>query len=259
MSNFKLTLGYLYPDELNLYGDNGNVEILVNRAQKRNIAVEVVKISPQVTLSSEVMGNINMVFMGGGPDSGQKIIYEDFYKNKGPFIKDYIESGGYGLYICGSYQLLGHYYKSADETILKGVGAFDLYTQSFGNHKPRCIGNVVCEVNDTLANDPIFKQVSGDIGNTLVGFENHGGRTYLGEGMQPFAKVQMGFGNNSEDGGEGVLYKNSIGSYLHGPILARNPHLADYLIAKALNTSTLEKLDDTLIISAHTASKKLKQ
>ncbi len=254
----KLTLGYFYPKELNLYGDNGNVEILCSRARSRNIGVEILEINSDTKITSELAKKINIVFMGGGPDSGQKTMYEDLIKIKGPFLKEYIGAGGVGLFICGAYQLLGNYYKAADSSILEGLGAFDLYTESFGRNKPRCIGNVVCEIGRELKNDMVFNSVNR-IGTTLVGFENHGGRTYLGKEMLPLARILTGNGNNGEDKTEGVLHKNSVGTYLHGPVLSKNPHLADYLLAKALGLSGLEQLDDALIFSAHTAAKKLRQ
>jgi len=254
----KFAIGYFYPNLLNLYGDDGNVEILACRANERGIHVDIVKINPASRIDLDLMKRLNIVFMGGGPDSSQKEMYGDLIKNKGEYLKDFITGGGVGLFICGSYQLLGSYYKAADGSYLEGLGVFDLYTEHFGNRKPRCIGNIVCEIIPALCNDPVFSLVN-KIGSTVVGFENHGGRTFLGEKAVPFAKVIKGYGNNSEDGTEGVLYNNAIGTYLHGPILARNPHLADYLIAKSLNLESLEVLDDSLILSAHTASKKLKQ
>ncbi|MBT6401148.1 glutamine amidotransferase [candidate division WWE3 bacterium] len=254
----KLTIGYFYPELLNLYGDDGNVQILASRARSRGIEVEVINITPKTELTEEMMHSIDLVFMGGGPDSSQHGMYEDLLHKKGPLLSKFIEDEGVGLFICGSYQLLGNYYKAANGKVLDGVGVFDVHTVSFGTKKPRCIGNVVCEIMPELRHDETFNSVN-KLGDTLVGFENHGGRTYLGKNILPFAKVLMGHGNNSEDGYEGMLYKNSIGTYLHGPILARNPHLADYLIAKSLNLESLEELDDSLINSAHTASKKLKQ
>jgi CobQ-like glutamine amidotransferase family enzyme len=254
----KLTIGYFYPNELNLYGDDGNVQILKYRAQMRNIEIEILNIGIHEEISTEQAKNINLVFMGGGPDSSQKEVYKDLLENKGKFLRAYIEDGGVGLFICGSYQLLGHHYKSADGTVIKGLDIYDLYTESFGNKKPRCIGNVLCELDKDLLFDSVFESVN-QVGSTLVGFENHGGRTYLGKNCKPFAKVLMGHGNNSEDKTEGCIYKNSIGSYIHGPILSRNPHLADYLIAKAVCLSELDVLDDKLILAAHTASKTLKQ
>ena len=253
----KLVIGYFYPGQLNLYGDRGNVEILCSRAAKREIEVEVLEIGVDTDLSAETMQRINLVFMGGGPDSGQVQVYDDLIKNKAPFLKDFVEGGGVGLYVCGSYQLLGEYYKPAEGSVLEGLGVFGLYTQHFGNDRPRCVGNVVCEINPTLLEDDVFKAVNR-VGSTLVGFENHGGRTYLNK-CTPLAKIVVGHGNNSEDGTEGAHYKNSVGTYLHGPILSKNPHLADFLIAKASGCDDLPSLDDFLVISAHTASKKLKQ
>lgn len=254
----KLTIGYFYREQLNLYGDNGNVEILKARAVARGLRVEIMYVDTQTQTANDAMKKINLVVMGGGPDSGQKAMYEDLLKVKGPFLKEYIDRGGVGLYICGSYQLLGHYYKSADGNVLNGLGVFDMYTEHFGNRKPRCIGNVVCDISEELRHDNVFNAVN-KIGATLVGFENHGGRTYLGEKTLPLAKVSVGWGNNGEDRSEGVVYKNSIGTYLHGPVLSKNPHLADYLLAKSLGLTNLPELDDSLIKSAHTASKNFKQ
>ncbi len=256
----KLNIGYFYKDQLNLYGDNGNVEILQYRAEKRGIPVDVKQIGINTTSDQMAVLNINMIFMGGGPDSGQKEMYEDLISSKKNFLMDYINRGGVGLFICGSYQLLGKYYQTADGSLLEGLGIFDFYTKHFGNHKPRCIGNAVCEISPRILSDPLFLKING-LGGNLVGFENHGGRTYLNKDNKyaPLAKVLSGYGNNGEDGTEGVLFKNCLGSYLHGPILSKNPHLADYLIAKALKLEDLPPLDDTLITLAHTACIKLKK
>lgn len=254
----KLKIGYFYPDLLNLYGDDGNVQILAYRAKARGIDSEVVHVNVETELSEDLMKSFDLIFMGGGPDSSQKGMYKDLLANKGSYVREFVDEGGVGLFICGSYQLLGNYYKAADGSMLQGLEIFNIHTEHFGNKKPRCIGNVVCEVSESLKSDPLFSEIN-KIGDTLVGFENHGGRTYLERDVKPFAKILTGYGNNSEDGTEGAIYKNAIGSYLHGPILARNPHLADYLIAKSLGLDTLAPLDDSLILSAHTASKKLKQ
>lgn len=248
----KLTIGYFYKDLLNLYGDNGNVEILLYRAKKRGFNVEVLNISTNTKINSDLVKNINLVFMGGGPDSAQKTMYRDLLDDKKTFLEGYIDSGGVGLYVCGSYQLLGKYYKAADGDLLEGLSIFDLYTQHFGNQKKRCIGNTVAKL---LINDPFFQGTP----DTVVGFENHGGQTFLGREEKPFAKMIKGDGNNSQDSTEGVLHKNSIGTYFHGPVLARNPHLADYLIAKSLRLDTIKPLDDYLVYSVHTASLKLKR
>lgn len=226
----KLTIGHLYPDLMNLYGDRGNIICLVRRCQWRGIDVEVKKISPDI------------LFMGGGQDRQQKIVAEDFKKGRGEDIKEFIENGGVGLFICGGYQLMGKFYRPAEGPDLKGLGIFDVETYHFGKEKPRCIGDVVVEWE----------------GKTLVGFENHGGRTYLGGNVKPLGKVIYGHGNNSEDRTEGAIYKNAFGTYLHGALLPKNPHFADYLIEIALKNKygpdvELPPLDDTLEWQAHHA------
>ncbi len=250
----KLTIGYFYPKELNLYGDTGNVEILLARAKRRNLETELIQIDSSTQLDKSLMERINLVFMGGGPDAGQKEMYGDLVLNKGPFLKEYIEAGGAALLICGAYQLLGNYYKSADGSELKGLSIFDLYTKHFGHDKKRCVGNIICRLDDSVLEDPHFKAVN-KIGEEIIGFENHGGRTYLTNGgeLKPFAQVIEGHGNNSEDKTEGAHYKNAIGTYFHGPLLSKNPHLADYLIIKALELEKLDDLDDTVINKAHSA------
>lgn len=119
-----LKIGYFYPEYLNLYGDNGNIEILEYRAKKRSIDVEIVKISTNTKMNSPKVSDINLIVMGGGPDSSQKDMYEDLYNNKREYLKNYVEKGGVALVVCASYQLFGHYYKSADGSILKGLGIF---------------------------------------------------------------------------------------------------------------------------------------
>ena len=226
----KLTIGHLYPDLMNLYGDRGNVICLVRRCQWRGIDVEVKEGSPDI------------LFIGGGQDRQQKIVAKDFKKGRGEPIKDFVEKGGVGLFICGGYQLMGKFYRPAEGPDLEGLGIFDVETYHFGKSKPRCVGNVVVEWQ----------------GKTLVGFENHGGRTHLGEDVKPLGKVLHGRGNNSEDGTEGAIYKNTFGTYLHGALLPKNPHFADHLIELALRNKygsdvKLDPLDDTLEWQAHRA------
>ena len=221
----KLVIGYFYKKLLNLYGDNGNVEILGYRAKARGIEVEIREIELGA-LSFENTKDINLIFMGGGPDSEQKRMHQDLISNKKKYLTDYIEHEGVGLFICGSYQLMGRYYKIDEQNILAGLEILDLYTEDPGLEKPRCVGNTCATLSSTLLDRPLFKE-NNIIGNTLVGFENHGGRTYLGEKILPLAKITKGFGNNGEDSTEGALYKNCIGSYFHGPFLAKNCHVAE--------------------------------
>ena len=254
--SLKLNIAYLYQENLDLYGDTGNIEVLKYRAEQRGIKVTITNIGLDTKVSAHTFKNIDIVFMGGGPDSGQKDIYMDLIKNKGKYIKDYIEKGGVGLFICGSYQLFGKYYKAADGSILEGLTIFPVYTEHYGNKVTRCIGNVVAELESTVTEDIIFK-TNNHIGNYIVGFENHGGRTFLEDIALPFARIIKGNGNNSQDGYEGVIYKNCIGTYFHGPILSKNPHLADYLIAKSLGIEKLTKLDDYIVTAAHNNALKL--
>lgn len=259
----RLVIGHFYKKLLNLYGDNGNVEILKYRANSRGFDVELIDIDHDVPTTSETLQKINLLFIGGGPDAGQKQMVDDLVKNKAHFIKEYVENDGVALLVCGSYQLLGHYYLAADGNRLDGVGALDLYTQHFGKKKPRCIGNTVAKLSDKILNDPVFKTLNC-LDGYVTGFENHGGRTFLGSNLHPFARIVKGNGNNSVDGNEGVFYKNTIGTYFHGPLLARNFHLADFLICKALGVQSIAPLHnedvvlESLAKTVHTASLKLK-
>ena len=214
-----LNIGWLYPDLMSTYGDRGNIIALSYRLKKRGIKPIIHKIS--VHEPKELILKMDIIFMGGAQDKQQEIVNIDLKNYKGKYLKDAIENGIPSLFVCGAYQFLGKYYKTADGTMIDGLGAFDLYTESPGLNVARCIGNIVIETK-------LFPKIK------LVGFENHGGRTYLSDKKLAFAKVIKGFGNNGEDLTEGIFYKNSFGTYLHGPILPKNPELSDYLIKKAL-------------------------
>ncbi len=259
---YSLTIGWLYPDLMSIYGDRGNIICLTNRCEWRGIKV-VVK---PITLGSPIkdLQSVDFIFAGGAQDSQQTIVSEDL-KNKSKILQAMIENGIPGLYICGAYQFLGKYYKESDGTIIDGLGIFDLYTENPGPQAKRLIGNVAAEIQSPPGRErtPARQGHSGgeakaSAGSALVGFENHGGRTYLGKNIKPLATVIKGFGNNGEDKTEGAHYKNSFGSYFHGPILPKNPHFADYLIKLALEKKygeriELENLDDTLAWQAHNA------
>lgn len=245
----KLIIGWLYPDLMSTYGDRGNIICLKKRCQWRGIEIEVKELSIENKVSD--LQKCDLLFMGGAQDRQQKIASEDLRENKGPIIKKMIEDGAPSLFVCAAYQFLGHYYRPAEGEDIPGLGIFDLYTIHPGKTKPRCIGNIVIEMSNVL---PRADQMS----SMLVGFENHGGRTYLGKNVQALGKVVVGYGNNGEDKTEGCIYKNAIGSYLHGPILPKNPHLADYLIKLALfkkygDEIKLREIDDTLEWQAHKA------
>ena len=225
----KLTIAHLYPKLLNIYGDFGNVLALKRRCEYRNIDCEVVS----VNVGDEID------FVGGGQDKQQIEVSEEMQKRK-EALTQAANDGRVFLAICGGYQLLGKYYQPHDGEKLLGIGVLDAYTVAGDT---RFIGNVTAET-DFL--EP----------KTLVGFENHAGLTYLEEGTTPFAKVVVGNGNNSKDGGEGARKNNVFGTYLHGSVLPKNPHFTDYLIKTALEVKykkpiELEKLDDTIEMNAH--------
>jgi CobQ-like glutamine amidotransferase family enzyme len=240
--NCELTIGWLYPDLMSTYGDRGNVIVLQKRAEWREIKTTVLSLS--VGSSAKELKQCDLIFMGGAQDRQQQIVADDFRTGKAQALSEMIEEGVPGLYICGAYQFLGKYYKEADGTIIECLGILDLYTENPGHDHDRLIGNIAFQ--------PRFL----DGVQTIVGFENHGGRTYLGDKVAPLGKVLKGFGNNGKDSFEGAIYKNTLGSYLHGPILPKNPELADYFIQKALEKKyggimTLTPLDDTLEHEAH--------
>lgn len=229
-----LTIGWLYPELMSTYGDRGNIIVLEERCRLRGIKLNLLRLD--IGFSTNELENCDILFMGGAQDVQQKIVSNDFSSSKIKVFKNKVEDGTPGLYICGAYQFLGKYYKEAKGIKIKGLGILDLYTEHPGEGLQRLIGNIVVKTID---------------GNIVVGFENHGGRTYLGKNLKPFGQVIKGYGNNGEDKIEGAVYKNSIGTYLHGPILPKNPQIADWLIEKALERKykkkiKLEKLDDSL-------------
>lgn len=235
---FSLNITWMYPDLMNTYGDRGNILVLQKRCVWRGI--QVVIILHHLDSDKESLKKSDLIFMGGAQDRQQKLVAEDLYQQKGETLKQLIHTGIPGLFICGAYQFLGKYYQPATGAKIPGLAIFDVSTIHFGLKKPRAIGNLVVQWN----------------GQKLVGFENHGGRTYLGKGVKPLGYVIKGYGNNGEDRTEGAVYKNAIGSYLHGPILSKNPWLCDWLIKKALGNKyqqeiNLEPLDDQLEIQAH--------
>lgn len=244
--NSKLTIGWLYPELMSTYGDRGNIIVLQKRCQWRGIKAEIKKLD--IGYSEKELRSCDLLFMGGAQDRQQKIVAADL-KKKSKVLSEMIESGIPGLYICGAYQFLGKYYKEADGTIIEGLGILDLYTENPGENTSRLIGNIAIK---------LYARRYSLNADTLVGFENHGGRTYLGKGVKPLGRVLKGFGNNGGDSTEGAIYKNSFGTYLHGPILPKNPHFADFLIKKALEQKhkspiELSPLNDDLEWQAHKA------
>ena len=232
----KLSIAHLYPKLLNIYGDFGNVLALKRRCEYRNIDCEVVSVNVGDEIDIE---KNDIYFIGGGQDKQQIEVSEEM-QNRKEVLTQAANDGRVFLAICGGYQLLGKYYQPHDGEKLLGIGVLDAYTIAGDT---RFIGNVTAET-DFL--EP----------KTLVGFENHAGLTYLEEGTVPLAKVVVGNGNNSKDGGEGARKNNVFGTYLHGSVLPKNPHFTDYLIKTALEVKyqkpiELEKLDDTIEMNAH--------
>lgn len=250
----RLRVCHLYPDLLNLYGDRGNVLVFCQRAAWRGIDVEIDFVSLR---DHAEFASYDFIFIGGGADMDQDLVSKDL-RHKGPWLIEAVESGVTLLSICGGYQLLGRYYKTHDGSILPGVGLFDAYTEA---GKDRLKGNVLLEVSDGLKRNSRLLALKSEPGtlHTLVGFENHSGRTFLGPGVRPLGRVLCGNGNNGNDFTEGACYKNSFGTYLHGPLLSKNPHFADLLLTRALSRHwgevRLAPLDDTLEVRAHSVMK----
>lgn len=223
----KITIGHLYPDLLNLYGDRGNIACMMQRCIWRGIEAETIEFNTGDAID---FTKLDIVLLGGGSDREQAIVCKNLLEIQGRF-KEYVEDNGVVIAVCGGYQLLGKYYKT-DEGTIEGLDLVDIYTEQ---EEGRLIDNIVLQSD--LADMPV------------VGFENHGGRTYINDN-KPFGRVLYGSGNDGKSGYEGVVYKNVIGTYLHGPLLPKNPQVCDHLIRKALERrygeAELEALDDCL-------------
>ena len=229
----KLTIGHLYPDLLNLYGDRGNIQCFRKRLEWRGIEAEVI---PFLSGDEIDFSRLDIVLLGGGSDREQELVC-GYLKNIRDDFKKYVEEGGVVLAVCGGYQLLGKYYKTRTETI-EGRAILDITTEW---EPERLVKNIIL-------NSPLFDM-------PVVGFENHGGRTYIGD-HTPLGKVFFGYGNTGKSGYEGVVYKNVIATYLHGPLLPKNPQVCDYLLERALKRKygedvRLEPLPDELERSAN--------
>lgn len=236
---FHLRLAHLYPDVMNIYGDRGNVLALRYRCEARGIGLSVTDVNIGDAFDP---AEFDLVLVGGGQDREQRRIAGDLVE-RGPALRAAIEDGLPALAVCGGFQLFGRRYVDHEGDVIPGIGVFDLETRHPGPRADRCIGDVV---------------LATDVGE-VVGFENHGGRTYLAPGQAPFGRVRRGYGNNAEDGSEGARYRNAIGTYLHGSVLPKNPALADELILSALRRrygagTALPALDDRAEQAAHRAA-----
>jgi len=232
----------LYPEQMNIYADRGNIVFLRRRCEWRGIEFVHSGAGPGVPVDPAAH---DLIYIGGGQDRDQRMVAADMVASKRSDLAAAVESGAALLAVCGGYQLLGHSYQLDEET-LPGLGLVDLETVR--DPGPRLIGNVALEVD--LGPGP----------RLIAGFENHGGRTHLGPGVQPLGRVLEGHGNNGEDGFEGARRHNLIGTYLHGPLLPKNAWLADHLIALALERRygarpELEPLDDRFEAAAHESAR----
>ena len=234
----ELRLLALYPEQMNIYADRGNMIFLQRRCEWRGIPFRYEAVGPGDGFDP---ADHDLVYIGGGQDRDQVLVAEDMLRTKRDAIASAVDDGAALLAVCGGYQLLGHSYQLGEQSI-PGLGIADLETVR--DPGPRLIGNVSIEVD--LGGGPLV----------LAGFENHGGRTQLGPDAEPLGRVLHGHGNNDRDGYEGVKRLNLIGTYLHGPLLPKNAWLADHLIALALERRTgsrpeLAPLPDELEGAAH--------
>jgi lipid II isoglutaminyl synthase (glutamine-hydrolysing) len=231
----------LYPDQMNIYADRGNILFLRRRCEWRGIGFELAAAGAGDAVDPAAQ---DLIYVGGGQDRDQRAVALDMVAGKREALAAAVEDDAVLLAVCGGYQLLGHSYQLGEER-LPGLGLADLETVR--EEGPRLIGNVAIETG------------LGE-GRTIAGFENHGGRTYLGADATPLGRVVEGFGNNGNDGLEGVRRRNLIGTYLHGPLLPKNAWLADHLIELALERRygrrpQLEPLDDELEQAAHRSAR----
>jgi lipid II isoglutaminyl synthase (glutamine-hydrolysing) len=236
----RIRLIHLYADLMSVYGDRGNVLTLARRAEWRGIELDVRELSMGDSLDPD---EADLIFFGGGQDREQTVVSPDFLGQKGAAVCRAVDDGAALLSVCGGYHLLGQSYTTVDGQELPGAGLFDV--RSVPGPK-RHIGNVLVETD-----------LDGQH-RTLVGFENHSGRTYLGSGVKPLGRTLVGAGNNGEDHTEGAVHKGAIGCYMHGSLLPKNPWLADRLLSIALSHRTgapvsLKPLDDRLEDQAHAA------
>lgn len=229
MKKYELNILELYPKDMNIYGDSGNVLVLKKRAEKRNISVNILSYN----IGDSFPKNVDIVVAGGGQDSGQEKVNKDLLKIKDK-LKKLAENYTPMLLICGSYQLFGNYFRTNEGKVLKGIGILNAYTEATNE---RMVGNIITE--------------SVPFGE-IIGYENHSGKTTLEGDTLPLGLVKLGAGNNGEDNTEGARYKNVIGTYLHGSLLPKNPRIADFLISEVMakkypdDFTKLKALDDSL-------------
>ena len=233
----KIRVGHLYPDYLNIYADRGNIAVLAERARARGHELDVRAIGMRDAVPA---GEIDLFYVGGGQDREQALVAHDLAE-KASALRDAVDEGAAFLAVCGGYQLLGRSYRDVAGIEQPGIGLLPLHTVA---NKRRMIGDVLLECEWA--------------GETLAGFENHAGRTILDADADPLGSVVAGFGNDGVSGKEGCRYKRAYGTYLHGPLLPRNPWFADRVLADALahagGATELAPLPDELERQAHAMS-----
>lgn len=256
---YALTIVHLYPKEMNIYGDMGNIITLKKRIEWRGIDVEV----KQVNMGDTDFPAGDIYFMGGGQDNDMYSVFADLIALKKDFIRAEVLKGKVFLLICGAFQLFGKYFLDASGRTIAGLGILPIETKAPGDQlKDRCLGNLLTEIRPGIAKE-IFKAYPDAIYDlkgeapTIVGFENHSGQTYfMDESIVPLAVVKFGKGNNAGQRIEGAKYLNVFGSYSHGSLLPKNPHFADYLIWQAMKNKfgpdfSWHGLDDEIEWRAH--------
>lgn len=242
MSTPTVRLWHLYPREMSIYADRGNIAVLGARLRRRGLDLELHEVAAGEKLPAE---SADLVYLGGGQDRDQLAVAADLTAGKGTELRALLDDGAVGLFVCGGYQLAGHSYRTVRGAEVAGLGVLDLTTEA---SQDRLIGDIVLE---------------SDLGppgsNRLVGYENHAGRTTLGNGATPLGRVLEGHGNNGRDRSEGAVANRTVGTYLHGPLLPKNPWLADLLLSWALEhrygrSFDLAPLEDHLEHTAHAAA-----
>lgn len=237
--NMDLRIGWLFPKLMSTYGDRGNVICLQKRAAWRGIQTEVVPIDSES--STATLSGIDVFLGGGAQDKEQEIARIFLREGMGEGILKPIEQGVPALFICGAMQVMGRSYQLASGSVVEGVGLFDCQTLQPGGKASRLTGHLVYEIAACALQHDLLCYLERV--PLVLGFENHQGRTYLGKNGEPLGRVKRGYGNNAQDGLEGVFYKNAIGTYAHGPLLPKNPFLADWLIQKALQVKYGKKIE----------------
>ena len=241
MSAPAVRLCHLYPREMNIYADRGNIAVLAGRLRRRGLDLTLHESGPGQPIPA---GGVDLLYLGGGQDRDQLAVAADLATTKAAEVRGLLDGGAAGLFVCGGYQLAGHSYRTAGGETVAGLGVLDVETSAG---------------EDRLIGDIVLRSRLGPAPGQLVGYENHAGRTRLGDGAGALGRVVKGHGNNGDDGTEGALAGRTIGTYLHGPLLPKNPWLADLLLGWALEhrygrSFDFEPLDDRLEQAAHRAA-----